>query len=343
MKKEKRKLSSSTITIGRIATALLVAGMIFFICLNTTESISSDSLTSEYHSTEYLPELKTQASKSPVKVKLQTVEREKVDERNTVLYDAEQTEQTHKKKDDSLSKEKTEPSVSSNTLAELEPVNIFAEDGTLIPWEPIIHEDMSEEELQIAEERLMQYEKQLMQYQSELENPATKTSKLLEGINLTRIGIVSDSQVAAVVKGFNSLPAKVQDTIIANGYRVEVTNEDIEKLITGGGTNSWFGATAGTPLFVSIISIHQTETEMTRTTIHELGHAYDNSIGLVSSTPEFITNYLTEGKTMYKTADVHDASEWFAECLVYYVLDPALLKQAAPKSYLYMDTLLKEG
>lgn len=198
--------------------------------------------------------------------------------------------------------------------------------------------DKREEELNVREEDLDKREEEIKAKEESLQN--VQSSKLIEGVNLTRIGTVTEENVQAVVNGFNSLPIKVQEKIIAGGYKFEVTSEDIELLITGTGTNSWYGATAGTPLFITLIGNNQSNAEMTRTTIHECGHALDNTLGIVSSSADFQSIYASEGKTMYKTADVHDASEWFSECLVYYIQSPAILKQTAPNSYNYMDNLL---
>lgn len=325
-----------------MALLIIVAALLVYFNA-TSKVIMVDTSISQISVKEYFSEPKAQTSKSSTKINLQTVEREKVKPQEPVIYEIEQKQQ------------KIEPSsVSQSDISKSVSVNIIAEDGTLIPWKSVLHDDMTQAELKIAQEQLIQYETQLMSYAEKLKEKEAEivsvsmsmipyTPKLLEGVNLTRIGIVSDTQVNAVLNGFNALPKNVQDIIIANGYRVEVTDEDIEKLITGGGTNSWYGATAGNPLYVSIISIHQTESEITRTTIHELGHAYDNSIGIVSSSAAFLSCYAAEGKTMYATADVHDASEWFSECLVYYALDPALLKQTAPNSYAFMCNLLGGG
>lgn len=207
--------------------------------------------------------------------------------------------------------------------------------------------DKREKELNEREAALDKREAELDKREVELNKKATTvststnvaTGKLIEGVNITRIGTANDENVQAVINGFNALPAKMQDTILAGGYKFEVTSEDIEKLITGTGTNSWYGATAGTPLFVAIIGTNQTLAEMTRTTIHECGHALDNSLGIITNLPEFQQIYAAEGKTMYKTADVHDASEWFSECCVYWIQSPAILKQTAPMSYNYMENL----
>lgn len=207
--------------------------------------------------------------------------------------------------------------------------------------------DKREKELNEREAALDKREAELDKREAELNKKATTvststnvaTGKLIEGVNITRIGTANDENVQAVINGFNALPAKMQDTILAGGYKFEVTSEDIEKLITGTGTNSWYGATAGTPLFVAIIGTNQTLAEMTRTTIHECGHALDNSLGIITNLPEFQQIYAAEGKTMYKTADVHDASEWFSECCVYWIQNPAILKHTAPMSYNYMENL----
>lgn len=207
--------------------------------------------------------------------------------------------------------------------------------------------DKREKELNEREAALDKREAELDKREVELNKKATTvststnvaTGKLIEGVNITRIGTANDENVQAVINGFNALPAKMQDSILAGGYKFEVTSEDIEKLITGTGTNSWYGATAGTPLFVAIIGTNQTLAEMTRTTIHECGHALDNSLGIITNLPEFQQIYAAEGKTMYKTADVHDASEWFSECCVYWIQSPAILKQTAPMSYNYMENL----
>lgn len=175
-------------------------------------------------------------------------------------------------------------------------------------------------------------------YQENTEN----VGPFLSGNSLVRIGNVTDEQVAAVENGFKKLPQKVRQIIISAGYRVEVTDEDIEKLITGGGTNSWYGASAGYPLYVILVANHQSTDDMLRTTIHECGHALANTMSGADSSQLWLSCYAAEGKTLYHTAEVSNASEWFCECFVYFIMDPEYLRAIAPKSYSYLDTYLNQ-
>lgn len=167
------------------------------------------------------------------------------------------------------------------------------------------------------------------------------TGLLIDGANLQRIGAVTDEQVNAVKLGFNSLPSYVQTAIVAKNYRFEVTDEDIEKLITGGGTNSWYGASAASPLYVLLVSNHQTTANMTRTTIHECGHCYDDALGMWSQQATWLACYSAEGRTLSEMALVSNSKEWFAECFYYYITNPSYLQSVAPTSYVTIDALFK--
>lgn len=205
-----------------------------------------------------------------------------------------------------------------------------------------------EEELNRREQELNTREQELNAREEELNARAgyyentENAGPFLSGSSLVRIGNVTDEQVAAVENGFKKLPQKVRQIIISAGYRVEVTDEDIEKLITGGGTNSWYGATAGNPLYVVLVANNQTVEDMLRTTIHECGHALANTMSGADSSELWLACYASEAKTLYHTAEVSDASEWFCECFVYFIMDPEYLKITAPKSYNYMDTYLNQ-
>lgn len=200
-----------------------------------------------------------------------------------------------------------------------------------------------QEELDEREKLLDEREKELEQREDDLENYKPKESDLLvDGGNLKRIGNVTDEQVNAVEEGFNQLPELVQETLVAANYRVEVTDEDIEKLITGTGTNSWYGASAASPLWVILVANNQKTSDMTRTMIHECGHCYDDILGNWSLLPVWKSCYATEAKTLYDTALVHNEKEWFAECFVFYLTNPDYLKSVAPNSYTAIDTLFKD-
>lgn len=198
-----------------------------------------------------------------------------------------------------------------------------------------------EQELNAREEALNAREKALDERAGYQENTES-VGPFLSGNSLVRIGSVTNEQVAAVENGFKKLPQKVRQIIISAGYRVEVTDEDIEKLITGGGTNSWYGASAGYPLYVILVANNQSLEDMSRTTIHECGHALANTMSGADSSELWLSCYAAEAKTLYHTAEVSNASEWFCECFVYFLMDPEYLKLTAPKSYSYMDTYLNQ-
>lgn len=204
-------------------------------------------------------------------------------------------------------------------------------------------EELNEREraLEERERALEERERQLDERAGYIEN-SEEIGPFLSGASLVRIGNVTDEQVEAVQNGFKKMPRRVREIIIAAGYRVEVTDEDIEKLITGGGTNSWYGATAGDPLYVILVANNQSVEDMQRTAIHECGHALANTMSGADCSELWLSCYAAEAKTLYHTAEVSDASEWFCECYVYYLTDPEYLKITAPQSYSYMDVYLNQ-
>lgn len=207
-----------------------------------------------------------------------------------------------------------------------------------------LRDELEEKQSQLDEREkvLNAREEALKKKESEVNNDTSSAGLLIDGGNLKRIGNVTDAQVNAVINGFNQLPDLVQDTLVAANYRVEVTDEDIEKLITGTGTNSWYGASASSPLWVILIGNNQKLDDMTRTMVHESGHCFDDILGSWSMQPTWKVCYASEAKTLYNTALVHNEKEWFAECFVYYNMNPEYLKTVAPVSYAAMDTLMKD-
>lgn len=203
--------------------------------------------------------------------------------------------------------------------------------------------ELNERERALEErERALEERERLLDERAGYSENSEEVGPFLSGASLVRIGNVTDEQVEAVQTGFKKMPKKARETIIAAGYRVEVTDEDIEKLITGGGTNSWYGATAGDPLYVILVANNQSLEDMQRTTIHECGHALANTMSGADNSELWLNCYAAEAKTMYHTAEVSNASEWFSECYVYYLTDPEYLKITAPQSYSYMDVYLNQ-
>lgn len=75
---------------------------------------------------------------------------------------------------------------------------------------------------------------------------------------------------------------------------------------------------------------------------HELFHAYDNAHGKISESYEFTQIFHEEkGKVFVEVVDEADYNEeFFAAAGAAYLLEPQVLKDAAPKTYEYIDNLI---
>lgn len=84
-----------------------------------------------------------------------------------------------------------------------------------------------------------------------------------------------------------------------------------------------------------------------QTVAHEVFHAFDDYLGFISDSDEFISIYEQEKDLMQVTGFVsagqHTANtkEYFAEACQMYIYDAETLKESAPRTYSFIDNLLK--
>ncbi len=96
------------------------------------------------------------------------------------------------------------------------------------------------------------------------------------------------------------------------------------------------GITQDTTVYIS------TDTFNADVVYHELFHAFDNANGKLTETDEFLRIYYKEMDKVY--VEVVDDStrpeEFFAAAGAQYLLEPDILKAAAPETYDYIDRLI---
>lgn len=86
--------------------------------------------------------------------------------------------------------------------------------------------------------------------------------------------------------------------------------------------------------------------KLRQSAVHEVFHAYDDALGYVSGSDEFLGLYVDEKDDMEVTGFIsagqykEDEREYFAEACQMYVYDPGTLQSSAPKTYAYIDALL---
>lgn len=97
-----------------------------------------------------------------------------------------------------------------------------------------------------------------------------------------------------------------------------------------------------------IILIEANESKFRRCVVHELGHAYDDSLDWISTSNEFkeiyeeekekieITGYFTDNH--YKSNE----KEYFSEAFQMYIFDASTLKSSAPKTFEYVKRYVGE-
>lgn len=112
--------------------------------------------------------------------------------------------------------------------------------------------------------------------------------------------------------------------------------EDLDIPASGGNGGKALGLTQDSTIYISTASFN------IDVILHELFHAYDNANNKISSSPEFLSIVDKEGSKVF--VELFDESqfsaEFFAAAGAQYLLEPKILKDAAPETYRFIDKLI---
>lgn len=173
------------------------------------------------------------------------------------------------------------------------------------------------------------------------------SSKYDEKLDITSSDMESRKYIGYIHTKLASLSGKLLETAESTPIRLVMTTEELEVETPGvepaGVTEKW----KGTDLID--ISIKCNTGPMFKNLVHELGHVIDykdrKTDELYSSSDEFISIYKSEVegfRKAYITSEhnTSDSREYFADIIKWYNDNKKKLKETAPKSFEYIDSIL---
>ena len=213
------------------------------------------------------------------------------------------------------------------------------------------------ERLQTAEDELHAKQTELIEDQKSLEKQKAEFAAMTAGktqdasdtpasgiLNpvLETIGSPSQSNKKICSDMLNRIPAKYIDRFISDGWHFYLTSENIGQTYMND-SQSYQGLTV---YDTKAVYIENRRKAVTEAPVHEFGHYISHVTGTVSAltcSDTWRALYESEGvscadKGLGKYATTNP-NEYFAECFYYYILNPALLKQAVPNTYEYITQL----
>ncbi len=144
---------------------------------------------------------------------------------------------------------------------------------------------------------------------------------------------------------FNFVPATIIDTIYNYGFEIMLIGNDIRELVrleTNWDPGYYYSGVTF-PGYEGYTQIWSASKGGKNILIHEIGHAYDFSLGSLSSSEAFQALFQSEGKKLFPIEPLYrsKASEFFAESFKFYLTMPWRLKLFAPKTYLFFEDLFQ--
>lgn len=156
-------------------------------------------------------------------------------------------------------------------------------------------------------------------------------------------GGVSEELCAYMDTYMAAIPPGATRLLVDGGWRIVLTSEDIA---------TRFGFDYDTIAGVTVesartIFISASKTRIRRALLHEVGHALGILLGDPDAGAEFQRIYAAERETFDQQEKIDDhcvstAHEYFAEAYRHYVLYPDILRQSAPQTYAYFQSLFSE-
>ncbi|MCD8082356.1 MAG: hypothetical protein LUE86_02225 [Clostridiales bacterium] len=161
-----------------------------------------------------------------------------------------------------------------------------------------------------------------------------------ETVNFEKDGNVDDAFVTQANELLSLLPYEVREQLGKDGWTFVITDKNLSQYFYNGAYRSVAGTTA---LPEQWIYIEDREKAISRSVIHETGHAIDYELGWVSRSEAFKTIYHAEkgsfcGST--STGDSYEVSsdqEYFASAWSEYILNPTSLLARTPQTYAFIE------
>ena len=155
------------------------------------------------------------------------------------------------------------------------------------------------------------------------------------------ISMSVDEDLMGVAQSYvERVPSKVLDAISSIGYQMQLVNDPAKEV---GYTGNWCGVTSPS---MKMIYIESSESKFRRAIVHEIGHAFENYLGDVALSDEFIEIYEAEKDSFKVTgysSDFHykdNSQEFFAEAFQMYVYDSATLQSSAPRTFEFVKNCI---
>ncbi len=153
------------------------------------------------------------------------------------------------------------------------------------------------------------------------------------GIDVYKCGEIDKENFVAHAYMLDSAP----DALVECCTDMYFTGGDLSVPIIGAQNGRALGLTQDSTIYIA------TDTFNVDVVYHELFHAYDNAHGKLSESSEFMLIFSKEKDKVF--VEVVDESayseEFFAAAGASYLLEPLVLKAAAPETYEYIDNLIK--
>lgn len=153
------------------------------------------------------------------------------------------------------------------------------------------------------------------------------------GIDVYKCGEIDKDNFVAHAYMLDSAP----DVLVECCTDMYFTGGDLSVPIIGAQNGRALGLTQDSTIYIA------TDTFNVDVVYHELFHAYDNTHGKLSESSEFMMIFSKEKDKVF--VEVVDESayseEFFAAAGASYLLEPLVLKAAAPETYEYIDNLIK--
>ena len=153
-------------------------------------------------------------------------------------------------------------------------------------------------------------------------------------------GNVGYSYIQQAQKEWNRIPAHIRNGLISSGWQFILTAYEIQGRYYHGPVKGTIAGLTKTGSKTIYIKARGNATK--RAVCHEVGHAFDSLVGYVSNTSEFGDIYEQEKYTFKEYDSIGDGhnissqNEYFAEAFKTYCYSPSVLKQTAPRTYVYL-------
>ena len=150
-----------------------------------------------------------------------------------------------------------------------------------------------------------------------------------------------------LTKTFNLVPNFIIDMIYEQGYQIMLVGNDIRELVrleTGWDATYYYDGVTF-PGYEGYTQIWSSAKGGVGILIHEIGHAYDFSLNKISSSEDVSTLFQSEAKKLFfiNAIALSNTSEFFAETFSLYLTKPQLLKLFTPKTYSFLEDLIKSN